>query len=53
MSVGIQQLILEMTGRSSLKYIVESEKDQSEILAVLDKHLQAENLILLLGEGEA
>lgn len=52
MNVGIQQLILEMTGRSSVKYTVESEKDQAEILAVIDKHLLAGNLILLLGEGE-
>lgn len=51
MNVGIQQLILEMTGRSSVKYTVESEKDQAEILAVIDKHLLAGNLILLLGEG--
>lgn len=40
-----------MTGKSSLKYLVESEKDQSEILTVIDKHLQSDNLILLLGEG--
>lgn len=51
MNVGIQQLILEMTGRSSVKYIVESEKDQSEVLAVINKHLLAGSLILLLGEG--
>jgi hypothetical protein len=53
LNVGIQQLILELTGRNSLKYLVENEKDKINSLQILEKHVEANDLVLLLGEGES
>jgi regulator of RNase E activity RraB len=50
MNVGIQQMILETTGKNSIKYLVESGKEENAI-GVIEKHLNANDIILLLAEG--
>lgn len=50
LNVGIQQLILEMTGRNSVRYLVENDKNK-DVVDSIEKHLNSNDLILLLGEG--
>jgi hypothetical protein len=53
LSVGVQQLIFELTGITPLRITIASEKDEAKVAdELMQKYLGDNCLVVVMGEGE-
>lgn len=45
-------MLLELTGRNSLRYILDSEKEKQAVYEKIGHHLKSGDFIVVLAEGE-